>query len=594
MTKRRPVHEAGAVSAQRERRDSIPAQIFKWGPSVLAFLIYMPALKFGFIYDDHKQIVDNPLVHSWSYFPQIFTTYLWNQRKSPGFYYRPLFSLWLLIVHTLGGLSPWSWHLSSAVLHAVATYFVFELCLKMLDSPPAAGFSALLFAVHPIHIESVCWISASNEILYTVFVLASLLLFIQSLRTSVDVGFRIFISAVAWAAALFSKETAIVVLPLFFFLAYKSANSSLDQRTRQWRALRLGAPFLIIALLYLAVRLMVLEGTGLEAGQMSWDQVLCTSPSLFVFYIRKLLWPVGLSGFYVNPVLSAPTGGMWFTVVLILTGTLAFTWISLRREAVVGLAGGLVILPLLPVLVGMRILSPGDLGHDRYLYLPSAGVCLLIGLLMRSLWSRGRRTRFAFGAAGSCLFLFFVWSNLTQQNFYQDDERFYRRALEINPRNVYAIDFLGDFYFSHKQLDRAIEQFTRAHDIAPDDPIATVYLARGLFANKQYGAAEPYLEQLSRDTRLGPEQRFEVMVALGQVNIELGRLPAAEAVLTQVRSESESYPGLHFTLGTLYQMQGKIPKAQSEYAREFQVSGSLIARQKAVELARQMRSRSAP
>ena len=592
VSPRRPT-EATTASAMIKPSGSVAQRILRWGPCALAFLIYMPALKFGFIFDDHKQIVDNPQVQSWSYLPQIFMTYLWNQKKGPGYYYRPLFSLWLLVVHAVGGLSPWIWHLSSAVLHAIATLLVFELCLKMLDSPAAAGFSAALFAVYPIHNESVCWISASDEILYTVFVLASLLLFIRSLRKSVDVGFPISLSAVAWAAALFSKETAIAVLPLFFFLAYKSANNSLDQRTRLWRALRLGAPFLIVALVYLAARFMVLERTGLETGQLSWHQALYTSPSLFAFYIRKLLWPAALSGFYVNPVLSAPTVGMWFTVLLILAGTLAFTWIGLRREPVVGLSGGLIILPLLPVLVGARILVQGDLAHDRYLYLPSAGACLLIGLLMKSLWRGAPQTRLAFAAASSCLFLSFVWFNLTQQNFYQDDERFFRRALEINPSNVHAIDFLGNFYFSRQQLDRAIAQFTQAHDLEPDNPITTVYLARGLFANQQYGAAEPYLEQLSHDTRITPGQRFEAMVALGQADIKLGRLPAAAAVLDQVRNENESYPRLHFTLGTLYQIQGRIPEAQSEYAREYQVSGDLISRQKAVELARQMRSSSA-
>jgi protein O-mannosyl-transferase len=582
-----------AASAENKPSRSVVPRLLRWVPCALGLLIYTPALKFDFIYDDHEQIVQNVQAQSWSYFPQIFTTTLWSPSKGFTIFYRPIFALWLLVVHAVGGLSPWFWHLSSAVLHAIATYFVFELCLKMLESPAAAGFAALLFAVYPIHNEAVCWISASNEILYTLFVLGSLLLFIQGLRTSVGAGFRMSLSAAAWAAALFSKETAIVVLPLFFFLAYKSANNSVEQRARLWQAFRRGAPFLIVALLYLAARLMAAERIGLEKGRLSWHQVLYTSPSLFVFYIRKLLWPAGLSGFYVNPLVSAPTRVMWFTVVLILAGVLAFAWISMRREPVVGLAGGLVILPLLPVLIGMRVFREGDWAHDRYLYLPSVGVCLLIGLLTKSLWGRSPRTRLACGAAGSCLFLLFVWFNLTQQSFHQDDVSFYERGLEINPRNVHVMDLLGDFYASRQQFDLALEQYKRAHDIEPDNPIVTVYLARGLFASQQYSAAEPYLEQLSHDKRLKPEQRLDEMVALGQVEIELGRLPAAEAVLNQVQRENESCPVLHFMLGVLYQRQGKIPEAQREYAREYDVSGNLIARQRAMELARLMRSSAA-
>jgi Tfp pilus assembly protein PilF len=302
---------------------------------------------------------------------------------------------------------------------------------------------------------------------------------------------------------------------------------------------------------------------------------------------------VGLSGFYWNPVLSTPNVGMWLTMLLILGGILAFTWISLRREPLIGLAEGLLVLPLFPVLAGMRSFSLHGLAHDRYLYLPSVGVCLLIGLLGKVLWGGGSRTRFAVGVAGSCLILSFVWLNLTQQNFYLDDDRFYQRAVDIAPQDARVRDLWGDFCFSQKRLTRAIELFSQAHEIEPDNPMVTGYLVKGLFANQEYAAAKPYLEDLVQDTRVQGDQHLEFMVALAQVQIELGHLSAAEGVLEQARNEGESHPGLHFTLGTLYQREGKIPEAQSEYAQEYQVSGNIIAGQRAMELERQMRSNSA-
>jgi protein O-mannosyl-transferase len=588
----RPVPKPSRAPAAIQPAPSISARVLTWGPCVLAFLIYMPALRFGFVYDDHKQIVDNSLVHSWAYIPQIFSTYLWNQKFSLGFYYRPIFSLWLLIVHTFGGLSPWFWHLSNALLHGVATYWVLQICLEVLGSPATASFAALLFAVHPIHVEPVCWVSASDEILYTLFVLVSLLLFVRALRAPVDAGRRTAFSLAAWALALLSKETAIAVLPLFFFVAYKSTNNSTERRMRWRRAFRAGAPYLVVAAVYVGLRFMVLMRTGLEGGTIAWHQVFYTSPSIFVFYMRKLLVPVGLSEFYGDPVFSAPTVAMWITVLFILVGLFAVLWIALKRGLAFGFATGLLFLPIFPVLVGMRLFGR-DLAHDRYMYLPSVGACLLAGMLARVLWKHGQRTRIAVAAVSTCVVAILAVLTVAQQPYYHDDERLYRRAVDIDPRNVYAIDLLGDFYYAQGQLPRAIEQFARARNVEPENPRTTVFLIKGLFANQQYAAAEPYLQQVVYNPRLSPEQRWELMVALGQVDIELGHFPSAETVLNRLRSENETYPNLHFTLGELYRREGRIPEAQSEYAREFQVSGNAMAEQKAADLARQMRSNSA-
>jgi tetratricopeptide (TPR) repeat protein len=600
-TRRRTVPGGVTASAKNKPADSAAARILRWGPCALALLIFAPALKFDFIYDDHAQIAVNPQVQSWAFLPRLLTTHLWSQRgaENVGYYYRPLFSLWLLILHTLGGLSPWFWHLGSVVLHALATYFVFRLCLELLDSLAAASFSAFLFAVHPIHIESVCWVSACDEILCTIFVLASLLLFRRRLRIAPGETSTSWPSVVLWGGALLSKETAVAVLPLFFFLAYKSEDKPVASGAQLRRAARLGAPFLTAALVYLAARSVILHRSGLEAGQQTWQQVLYTSPSVFVFYIGKLLWPVRLSGFYLTPLLSSPTARTWFAAALILGGCAVLAWLGVKRSdatgggLAAGLAAGLLVLPILPALVGMRLFRAGDLVHDRYLYLPSVGLCLLTGMVAKRLWRGAKTTKIIAGAMGLCLLVCFAWLNLTQQGFYKNDELFFRRAIEVDHNNVLAIDYLGSWYFSEKQMGRALEEFALAHKLEPDDSSATFFLATGLFVDNQYAAAEPYLEELAHTPRLWPGQRPIVLLCLGKAEIRLGHWSHAEEVLGELRREDDSKPGLHEALGDVYQAEGKIPEAQAEYAREFQVSRDPGARQKALDLARVLRSRPA-
>ncbi len=117
----------------------------------LALAVYSRSLFCGFIRDDLPQIVNNPEVQSWQYLPQILTSHLWSHMAGyHAHFYRPLFSLWMLVIHTLGGLSPWFWHLSSILLHVGCTYLVYRLSKRLMGSAIGAGLAAALFAVHPI------------------------------------------------------------------------------------------------------------------------------------------------------------------------------------------------------------------------------------------------------------------------------------------------------------------------------------------------------------------------------------------------------------------------------------------------------------
>jgi len=168
---------------QKKSRVSPRTKLSYWYrlvPCLAAFLIYARSLSFGFVCDDWLQIVINPQIKSWHFLPELLTTHLWSQfddTPAPSLvrYYRPVFSVWLLLVHTLGGVAPFAWHLATVMLHVAVTYLVFKIALELLERPIAASAAACLFAIHPIHLEDVCWISAANELIYAGFALCSLL-----------------------------------------------------------------------------------------------------------------------------------------------------------------------------------------------------------------------------------------------------------------------------------------------------------------------------------------------------------------------------------------------------------------------------------
>jgi len=595
MSRRKRVKGGQKPQASTSASPASPTSNLYWlVPCILGFVLYLNATRFAFIYSDNGQIVTNQQIHSWDYLPRLLNTDVWSQHAGAEpvmFLYRPVFSVWLLIVFTTCGLSTWAWHISSIVLHVLGTYLLYQLGQEIFDSATAASAAALLFAVHPIHIEPVCWVSANNELLYADFVLCSLFLLCRSLKVVPERAKGWFYFSVgSYFAAVFAKESALAVFPLFFYWVFRTTDSSLNLRERLGKTIRFGAPYFVVVALYLVARLLAIGRSGLESGHHSWPEVLYTTPAALAFYLKKLILPVGLSGFYPDLVVVSPTLVTWLLTALILVGIGVLVYLSWKWPPAFGMASGLLLLPLLPVLLAMRVFLVGDLVHDRYLYLPSAGLCLFCGLAVKYFSARPQRVRMVAVSVGAVVLILFAGLTLAQEGIYANDGSYFQRGLELDPENTRIIDLLGNYYMKLGHMREALQAFYRAHELKPDDSDATFQLTVGLFNDKQYATAEPYLEELFRhSTDFAPERRQFVLFALGQTDVRLNHLARAEEVLRQLSVENDLYPGLHGTLGALYEVQGKILPAQLEYTREYEVSGDLHSRERSQFLAAALR-----
>jgi Flp pilus assembly protein TadD len=548
-----------------------------WAFCAIAFVIYIPSLLSEFIRDDPWQIVKNPQIQSWDYLPRLFSTHLWSQSGTEFavHFYRPLFSVWMLVVDTIGGLAPAWWHFSSIFLHAVTTFAVYKLCKRLLRSRVAALFAALLFAVHPIHVDAVSWVSASNEMLFTVFSLGTIIVLLPAEKSIGLSPARLAGSAGLFAAALLAKETAIAAIPVFLVVVLL--------RWQRRGAVRAALWYLSVAATYFVIRWWALHRLGTEESKHTWREVLLTSPSVLAFYLKKLFLPIHLSSFYVNPILTAPTVGAWVTAGSLLLAAALIVWIALRYSPLIGIAASLIAFPLMPALLGIRIYDQGDMTHDRYLYLPSVGLSLLFGLLARWVWASPKAVRVSFMTATTALLLAFAILTIHQQRFYKNNEAFYQRAIDLDPTNVYAIDSFGAVHLQNGDWDRAMNEFRIAYELAPSNPNAIYNLAHGLFETKQYAEAEPLFKQVTNSPQ--PEsQRKAILLALADSEISLGNLPAAEEVLRDLERLDPEFRALHRTLGILFQKEGRIREAQVEYHREFQVSGDMQSEQQAIAL----------
>src|ERR1700730_13729989 len=136
---------------------------------LVTFVVYSGSLSFDFVWDDWPQIVNSPIIRTWSNLPRAFGSDLWYHVARNQVYYRTLFVRWSMWNYTLFGLRTWGWRLGAVLLHVGAVVAVFWLVRRLGLEYWTAALAALFFALHPGHIEPVTWISAASDTLVTIF-----------------------------------------------------------------------------------------------------------------------------------------------------------------------------------------------------------------------------------------------------------------------------------------------------------------------------------------------------------------------------------------------------------------------------------------
>src|SRR5215467_3903422 len=229
--------------------------------AALTFIVYMVSLSFGFVWDDVFQIADNPIIRSWSNLPTVFASDLWVHIQRNQLYYRPVFTTWSILNYSLFQLNPWGWHLTTVLLHIAAAWVVYFLARNLAFSYWTSALAAALFALHPIHIECVAWVSAASDTMVTVFYLLALITFLKSRApgaepNSVQRGSWRAASISLLVLALLTKEMALTfagLVALYFWL-FPSAGATTGFKGKLREAFLAAWPYGAVTLAYLMLR----------------------------------------------------------------------------------------------------------------------------------------------------------------------------------------------------------------------------------------------------------------------------------------------------------------------------------------------------
>lgn len=521
------------------------------------------------MYDDHLQIVQNRLVHFWRFVPEYFTSHVWEtfDPRAAGNYYRPLNILWFRINDALFGLRPAAWHATAILLHVIVTWLIYKLARRLSGRVLVAGFTALLFAVHPMRHEVVGWISGTTESLWSVLFL---LAFLAYLKSREGVRWTIF-SCLLYAAAILAKETAIMLPVVVFAHAAIYGSGTDDGRSellgrRLSRAIKTAAIYAPVAIAYIAVRVAVLRGFSHEHNTLSLKGFLFTLPSVLLFYPKQWFFPIHFAVSYGQPV--------WFRFDLfhVLLPTIAllamvvFVWFCRRRlgEPEVTFAAVWMITLLLPTL-DLAVLPQGEWTHDRYFYLPSFGVCWLLALAMEKLAQGPVLAGFPrkWLLATLAVVALLSYDTVKATAYWVNDYRLFEHAYQLGSRSPNTQEAYANELMNAGDSSRAFPILQQLLAERPNIWESNFDLGHAFYQLGQFSTAEQYLR---RAQQIKPTVPFPYLY-LGLTYLRTHRFQDAEANLRQAVTVRPYEPFLHFSLASILVTEAKCDEARVEFRK---------------------------
>ncbi|HVZ17911.1 MAG TPA: hypothetical protein VG897_12385, partial [Terriglobales bacterium] len=525
-------------------------------------LAYAGTLRFAFVYDDAPQIVLNSTLTQWSTLPVLFTEHSWKflYPDWAGNYYRPLFMTWLLVNRKLFGLYEPAWHATTVLIHLLATWMSFVVARQLLRNATLAGFVAILFGLHPVHVEAVAWISGVTEPLMALFALSAFWAWIKSEREPDQRVYYEILAFLFYAAACLSKETALL-LPIVV-VAHDILRGQFERNVKGVLRATLHAwPLWIGATSYLAVRALVLRGLVHSVNE-PLAHILLTLPTIFWGYMRRLVWPVNMSVYYdTPPVLSLLDVRFWLPfAALILAGILI--WRIGTRSRLAGLAFVWIFVFLAPALLGISAFMRGEWIHDRYLYLPSFGFCLLVVQILSQFSSD--RELFGMPAIQTSgvmlLAMVMAWGTTYEALPWNNNFTLFLHAAHIQPQSALAQAHLGTEFYMRHDLEDAELRYQESLRLDPTNWKNRLAYGLMLFYTGQYERSD---QELRKAIPLQPRDS-NLYFYQGMDRFNLGNFTGAEESFRKAIWNDPTRIRYHFWLGFTLENERRLAEARAE------------------------------
>jgi len=440
--------------------------------AALTAAVYGRVASHGFVcFDDNFYVTENPLVRAglslaglrWAFF------------TDNGNYWHPLAIVSHMLDVQMFGLNPSGHHLVSVLLHAAAVLVLFFALKRMTGDFWPSLFTAAVFAIHPVQVESVAWIAERKTILAGLAMLAALWAYANGRLAAV---------AGLFAVSLMAKPSTVAFPLLLVLVDYWPLRRKLSWSASLREKLPLAA---LAAASCAATRL-----SSRYVTDVPLPYRLLNTPAFYLRYLGETLWPSGLSVFHPYPAAPRPWLGLGSALVL---AAITAAVVRLRRRNPALMVGWLWFAASIAPMAGFIAVGAHSIA-DRFLYIPLIGLAIMAAWGLPAAFPRPK----AWGAAAVLGALAFVTA--AQLGYWKDSATLFERAAAVEPGSALVQTHLGFAYFERGELPAAIARYRRALELAPADFAARNYLGIALASQGDLPGA---IEQLERAEAVAPD-----------------------------------------------------------------------------------------
>jgi tetratricopeptide (TPR) repeat protein len=561
--------------------------------AIVAFGVYFPALQNGFVqWDDDAYVYENPHIRS---FGPAFIKWAFSSFYASNWH--PLTWISHALDYLVWGLNPMGHHLTNNILHAINTFIVVLLVMRLLarvqadrpaspvkdenpdsvrrkgETPPrqkkkrsgksssahnsplpplslrggaegggvisdksiliTAATTGLLFGLHPIHVESVAWVSERKDLLCAAFFLLSIMVYMRYITPLSRSRGSYVLSLVFFSLALMSKPMAVslpfvlLILDWYPFERIKSVRTFMSAVVEK-------LPFFALTLVSSVLTVMAQKSGGaiLSVEEIPLSIRVLTSAKSLVGYLWKMIMPLNLVPFYPYPKdVSFFSAGYLFAVILV-AGITILAFIAVKKQKLWLSVWSYYVITLIPVLGIIQVGSQAM--ADRYAYLPGIGLFFLIGLAAAWAYRKinmSTKQRFSINLFGfaAVIFLLISMSYMTirQEGIWKNSMALWNYVIDKEPRTYFAYNNRGINLYAMGRIDEAVEDYRRAIALYP------------MYSKGHYNLGLAYYEKGFPDL-------------------------AIEEYQTSLRQDPRNI-NAHLNLGVAYAKKGLTDKAQKEY-----------------------------
>ena len=550
----------------------------------ITWLVFGQTLGHDFVnFDDHVYVYDNPLVAKGLTVDGVIGAFTHAHARN----WHPLTTMSHMLDCQLYGLKARGHHFTNVLLHTVAVLLLFAVLRDMTGTFWRSAFVAALFAIHPLHVESVAWVAERKDVLSAVFFMLTLGAYVRYARAP-SIG-RYVVVAFLFALGLMSKPMLVTLPFVLLLLDYwplrrfeKPSSAKSKSKSHSWSDRQSIPRQLILE----KIPLLALSAGSCVATLFAQSQRTGSIDQLpfmwrvnnafvsYVTYVWEMFWPGQLAVFYPHPNNRLPVWEILLAIAFLAAVIVMALFLRKKRPYI--LTGWFWYLGMLVPVIGF--VQVGEQAHaDRYTYLPQIGLYLLITWAatdLTALWRR-RREFLVIGAAATIAIL--SYRAFIQTSYWKNSENLWTHALFVTSNNDVAHNNLGFLFLRRGELDQAISHFQAALNIRSRSAEAHYNLGAALIHNNlgnalaRKGLSDAAIGHYQEAVRLRADYA-DAHYNFGSVLLQEGRIDEAIAHWQKALAIQPYDADVHTSLGNAFLQKGSVKEAINHYGQALEIA----------------------